>query len=95
MQEEMGRALVLASLNCVDAVVIFDEETPVELIRSLRPNLLVKGGEYKPEQVVGADLVEGWGGKLLLVDMIPAGAPRKQYPAFAVKGKTAIPKPCS
>lgn len=71
VQDEMARALVLASLNCVDGVVVFDQETPVELIRALRPNLLVKGGEYKPEDVAGADLIEDWGGKLLLVEMIP------------------------
>ena len=71
VQDEMARALVLASLSCVDGVVIFDEDTPLELIRSLRPNLLVKGGEYKPQQVAGADLIESWGGKLLLVEMMP------------------------
>ena len=67
----MARALVLASLACVDGVVIFGEDTPAELIRCLRPGLLVKGGEYKPQQVAGADLVESWGGKLLLVEMMP------------------------
>jgi D-beta-D-heptose 7-phosphate kinase / D-beta-D-heptose 1-phosphate adenosyltransferase len=71
VQDEMSRALILASLGCVDGVVIFGEDTPLELIRALRPNLLVKGGEYKPDQVVGASDVENWGGKLLLVDMIP------------------------
>jgi D-beta-D-heptose 7-phosphate kinase / D-beta-D-heptose 1-phosphate adenosyltransferase len=71
VQDQMSRALVLASLSCVDGVVIFGEDTPLELIHALRPNLLVKGGEYRPDQVVGASLVESWGGKLLLVDMIP------------------------
>ena len=71
VQDEMSRALVLASLACVDGVVIFEEDTPAELIRALRPGLLVKGGEYKPEQVAGADLLESWGGKLLLVPMVP------------------------
>ena len=71
VQDEMARALVLASLACVDGVVIFGEDTPAELIRCLRPGLLVKGGEYKPQQVAGADLVESWGGKLLLVEMMP------------------------
>jgi D-beta-D-heptose 7-phosphate kinase/D-beta-D-heptose 1-phosphate adenosyltransferase len=70
-QDEMSRALVLASLSCVDGVVIFEEDTPVNLIRSLRPKLLVKGGEYSPQQVAGADLVESWGGQLLLVEMAP------------------------
>jgi D-beta-D-heptose 7-phosphate kinase/D-beta-D-heptose 1-phosphate adenosyltransferase len=71
VQDERARALVLASLACVDGVVIFDEDTPAELIRCLRPSLLVKGGEYRPQQVAGADLVESWGGKLLLVEMMP------------------------
>ncbi len=71
VQDEMSRALVLASLSCVDGVVIFGEDTPLELIRALRPNVLVKGGEYNPDQIVGASLVESWGGKLLLVDMVP------------------------
>ena len=74
VQGELARALVLASLTCVDGVVIFDEGTPIELIRSLRPDLLVKGGEYKPQQVAGADLVESWGGKLLLVEMMPGSS---------------------
>jgi D-beta-D-heptose 7-phosphate kinase/D-beta-D-heptose 1-phosphate adenosyltransferase len=71
IQGQLARALVLASLNCVDGVVIFDDDTPVELIRSLRPDLLVKGNEYKPEEVAGADKLHQWGGKLLLVDMVP------------------------
>ncbi len=61
VQDEMARALVLASLACVDGVVIFGEDTPAELIRCLRPGLLVKGGEYKPQQVAGADLVRKLG----------------------------------
>jgi D-beta-D-heptose 7-phosphate kinase / D-beta-D-heptose 1-phosphate adenosyltransferase len=71
IQDEMSRALVLASLSCVDGVVIFGEDTPLELIRALRPSVLVKGGEYEADQVVGASLVESRGGKLLLVDMAP------------------------
>lgn len=71
VQGQLPRALVLSSLNCVDGVVIFDEDTPLELIRALEPDLLVKGSEYTAEEVVGADLLTGWGGKLLLVDMVP------------------------
>ncbi len=54
---EDERALVLASLEPVDYVVLFDEETPYELIRALRPDVLVKGGDWKVEDIVGADLV--------------------------------------
>lgn len=71
IQDQEARALVLASLTCVDGVVIFEEDTPLELIRTLRPGVLIKGGEYQPDQVVGADLVEGWGGRLVLVEMMP------------------------
>jgi D-beta-D-heptose 7-phosphate kinase/D-beta-D-heptose 1-phosphate adenosyltransferase len=49
---------------------VFDEDTPEALIRALRPDLLVKGADYRPEQVVGADLLHGWGGKLLLADIV-------------------------
>ena len=70
IQSETARALVLASMGCVDGVVVFAEDTPGELIAALRPDLLVKGGEYKPENVVGANLITSWGGKLLLVDMV-------------------------
>jgi D-beta-D-heptose 7-phosphate kinase / D-beta-D-heptose 1-phosphate adenosyltransferase len=77
VQDEMARALVLASLACVDGVVIFDEDTPIELIRALRPSVLVKGGEYKPEQVAGADLIESWGGTLLLIEMMPGWSTTK------------------
>lgn len=71
IQGEMARALVISSLACVDAVVIFEEDTPVEAIRTLRPAVLVKGGEYTRQQVAGADLVESWGGKVVLVEMLP------------------------
>ncbi len=51
----------MASLSPVDAVVLFDEDTPFELIQALRPDVLVKGADYTVDQVVGADLVQGWG----------------------------------
>ena len=49
----------------------FDEDTPLELIRALRPDVLVKGADYTEDQVVGADLVRGWGGEVVLVDLLP------------------------
>jgi D-beta-D-heptose 7-phosphate kinase/D-beta-D-heptose 1-phosphate adenosyltransferase len=67
LQNETSRATVMASLSPVDLVVLFDEETPLELIRALRPDVLVKGADYSIDQVVGADLVQGWGGQVLLV----------------------------
>jgi D-beta-D-heptose 7-phosphate kinase/D-beta-D-heptose 1-phosphate adenosyltransferase len=61
-----ARALVLAALQAVDYVTVFDETTPLELIRALRPDVLVKGADYRKEQVVGADIVEGYGGRVYL-----------------------------
>jgi D-beta-D-heptose 7-phosphate kinase/D-beta-D-heptose 1-phosphate adenosyltransferase len=61
-----ARALVLASLVMVDAVCIFEEDTPLELIRVVKPNVLVKGGDYQPEEVVGAKEVGSWGGRVVI-----------------------------
>jgi D-beta-D-heptose 7-phosphate kinase/D-beta-D-heptose 1-phosphate adenosyltransferase len=67
-QEERGH--ILAALNCIDYVVIFDEDTPLELIHALRPDILVKGGDYTPEGVVGKDLVENYGGRVELIQFV-------------------------
>jgi D-beta-D-heptose 7-phosphate kinase/D-beta-D-heptose 1-phosphate adenosyltransferase len=71
VQAETARAAVLASLAAVDAVVVFAEDTPIALIEALRPDLLVKGADYAKAQVVGADRVESWGGKVLLAELAP------------------------
>jgi D-beta-D-heptose 7-phosphate kinase/D-beta-D-heptose 1-phosphate adenosyltransferase len=71
IQNENTRALVLASLGSVDAVAIFDADTPVDLIRQLRPDVLVKGRDYQADEVLGADLLPQWNGELLLVDLVP------------------------
>jgi D-beta-D-heptose 7-phosphate kinase/D-beta-D-heptose 1-phosphate adenosyltransferase len=62
-----GRAIVLGSLRCVDAIALFSQETPRELILRVRPAVLVKGGDYKPEEVVGADDLPRWGGRLQIL----------------------------
>jgi len=69
LQNETSRATVMASLAPVDLVVLFDEDTPLALIEALRPDVLVKGADYRIDQVVGADLVQGWGGTVLLVEL--------------------------
>jgi D-beta-D-heptose 7-phosphate kinase/D-beta-D-heptose 1-phosphate adenosyltransferase len=69
VQNEDARAIVMASLSPVDMVVLFDEDTPLELIRALRPDVLIKGADYTVDQVVGGELVQGWGGQVLLVDL--------------------------
>ena len=71
LQDEAARAAILLGLRSVDAVVRFDEDTPFELISALRPDVLVKGGDYTPETVVGRELVEGRGGKLVLIPFLP------------------------
>lgn len=68
---EDDRARVLAALEAVDAVVMFDEETPLELIRALRPDVLVKGDDYREDQVVGAEEVKSWGGRVALIQVVP------------------------
>jgi rfaE bifunctional protein nucleotidyltransferase chain/domain len=58
------RAEVLAALACVDAVVVFDEDTPLEIVRALQPDVLVKGTDWAPGTIVGADIVEARGGRV-------------------------------
>lgn len=70
VQNENARAAVLASLADVDLVVLFGEDTPYELIKELHPEVLVKGADYTVETVVGSDLVQGWGGKVVLAKLI-------------------------
>jgi len=69
LQNEIARATVLASLAVVDLVVIFGEDTPLALIEAIQPGLLVKGADYRRDQVVGADLVQTWGGDVMLVEL--------------------------
>jgi D-beta-D-heptose 7-phosphate kinase/D-beta-D-heptose 1-phosphate adenosyltransferase len=71
MQDVEARAEVLAALEAVDLVVIFDQDTPLELIKRVRPQLLAKGGDYRREQVVGHELVEAYGGEVVLIDLVP------------------------
>ena len=71
LQGERARAEVLAALEAVDLVVIFGEDTPRDLIGRVQPRVLVKGGDYARETVVGHDLVEAHGGEVLLVDLMP------------------------
>jgi D-beta-D-heptose 7-phosphate kinase/D-beta-D-heptose 1-phosphate adenosyltransferase len=71
LQEVHARAEVLAALEAVDLVVVFDQDTPLELIRRVRPKVLAKGGDYRREEVVGHELVESDGGDVILVDLMP------------------------
>lgn len=69
VQDETARATILSALEMVDMVVVFDEDTPIELLKAIRPDVLVKGGQYKLEEVVGYDIVMAYGGKIVRADM--------------------------
>jgi rfaE bifunctional protein nucleotidyltransferase chain/domain len=71
IQDQDSRALILASLHYVSAVVLFDEVTPAELIKKINPDVLVKGGDWKPEQIAGYDTVKANGGKVIVIDYLP------------------------
>ena len=70
VNNQEARALVLASLSFVDAVVLFDEDTPYKLIKAVCPDVLVKGADYKPEEIVGYDIVTSYGGKVETVPLV-------------------------
>jgi D-beta-D-heptose 7-phosphate kinase/D-beta-D-heptose 1-phosphate adenosyltransferase len=71
VRSDAERAYVLAALECVDLVVIFPEDTPLNLVKHLRPDVIVKGGDYSEETIVGAREVKGWGGQVLVVPLTP------------------------
>ena len=70
LNDENARAFVLAGLEFVSAVVLFDEDTPYNLIKTVQPDILVKGSDYKPENIVGYDIVTAKGGKVVTVDLV-------------------------
>lgn len=70
INDEHTRATVLAALGCVDLIVLFDEETPYDLIKFLQPNILVKGNDYKPENIVGYDVVKAGGGEVVTIPLV-------------------------
>lgn len=69
VQDEKARSLILSAMEMVDAVIVYDEDTPIETLKAVRPDVLVKGGQYKLEEVVGYDLITSWGGKVVRADM--------------------------
>ena len=70
LQDEVSRAFVLASLGFVDAVVFFGEDTPYNLIKTIQPDFLVKGADYKPEDIVGYDIVKNKGGEIVTIEFL-------------------------
>lgn len=71
VRTEAERAIVVAALEAVDAVVLFEQDTPLELIVELRPDVLVKGGDYDRNNMVGGTEVEAWGGEVMIVPTTP------------------------
>ena len=82
------RAALLAALSCVDAVTIFNEDTPLETLRVVRPNVLVKGEDYGIDNVVGRELVEADGGRVALVPLLSENRPLRSW-----SGSAATPAP--
>ena len=70
INDQNARARILASFSFVDAVVMFDEDTPYELINMVQPDILVKGSDYKPEDIVGYDILKAKGGKVITIDFL-------------------------
>ena len=85
---EEDRAAVLAALGFVDAVTIFDEDTPLEVLQSVRPHVLVKGGDYQLDQVVGREFVEANGGRVMLVPLTPEKSTTALVERIRSGGKT-------
>lgn len=71
IQDEQSRLLIMAALQCVSAVVLFNEETPYDLIKLVQPDVLVKGSDYQPENIVGYDIVTTKGGMVKTIDFLP------------------------
>lgn len=71
IQDEQSRLLIIAALQCVSAVTLFAEETPYDLIKLVQPDVLVKGSDYKPEDIVGYDIVTAKGGEVKTIPFLP------------------------
>ena len=69
--DEISRKQVLASLQFVDAVILFDEETPYNLIKFIQPDILVKGSDYKAEDIIGYDILKAKNGEIVTIDLVP------------------------
>jgi D-beta-D-heptose 7-phosphate kinase/D-beta-D-heptose 1-phosphate adenosyltransferase len=98
IQDAHARADVLAALEAVDLVVVFEQDTPLELIMRLRPKVLVKGGDYRRDQVVGGEVVERDGGEVILVDLLPGHSTtgivrRSARPVETAETQPARPQP--
>ena len=71
IKDEVSRSTIMAAMRFVDMVIIFNDDTPYEIIKLVQPDILVKGADYKPENIVGYDIVTAKGGKVVTVDFLP------------------------
>lgn len=86
-QDEKSRSLILASLHFVNAVVLFSEETPYNLINKIKPDVLIKGADYKPENIVGYDLVKERGGEIITIEFIEGHSSTKLIGKLDISGQ--------
>jgi len=70
IQDQESRKIILEALRCVDEVIIFDEDTPYELIKKIQPDVLVKGADYKPDDIIGYDIVKAKGGEVCTIEFV-------------------------
>jgi D-glycero-beta-D-manno-heptose 1-phosphate adenylyltransferase len=70
IQDEKSRTLIMASLHVISAVIVFDEDTPLELIKIIQPDFLVKGGDWEPSKIVGSEIVQTYGGQVISIPFI-------------------------
>jgi len=70
VNKQVDRAIVLSGLSAVDYIVLFSEDTPLDLIKAVKPNVLVKGGDWKPKDIVGNDIVQASGGKVISIPFV-------------------------
>src|ERR1700752_3926551 len=70
INNEETLAVILAALECIDAIILFDDDTPYDLIKFVQPDVLVKGDDYKPEDIVGYDIVTAKGGQVIMIPLV-------------------------
>lgn len=87
VNDEQTRAMILAGLECIDAIVLFDEDTPYELIRFVQPDVLVKGNDYKAEEIVGYDVVKAKGGSVITIPLVQGFSTTKLIGKLSGPGK--------
>jgi len=86
VQNETARSIVLAALSLVDGVVLFGEDTPLELIMRVKPDILIKGADYRLDQVVGREFVESYGGKVSLIELVPETSTTRLVSSIQAEG---------